>query len=602
MSEVRPTAPASRRRVLLGGGAAALGVTTLALPAVAAASSTFGLTPLEPAGTMDTPADFTATAGDTTVRLTWSAVTGAVAYQVQYKEATSSTWLVDRLTDLTALTVSGLTNGTQYDFRVIASDGTPSNVSTPTSPLSRTPQLTAPGTPVGVSAAPGDPGQLVVTWSAAATGGAVASYSVRYGTDEVNWTEETGIAGTTRTLSGLTNGTEYFIQVQAVNTAGTSSWTSSATGTPIASVTTTIVSPTPQPPAEGAITGPSSVVIETDVDTVGNTERLYTYAVSTDEGTSYSAETTVAVTSGDPTFTITGLTAQTPWIRVRKYEPTGTPGQLGALVATSEVRLLRRTPSYTAGQVYTVTNASGATRIGTLTVTAIGGSGGVGGNDSGTAGGSPSQPIRVEATVTLAAGETLTLAAGSGGAAGAFGGSGGNGGTNAFGGYAGGRGAADGPRGASGTGGGGGAASVVRVGSTDVVIAGGGGGGGGAEAARNAPGANGSSTTTGGQGGTSGANGTVFGGSNDDAGGGGGGGGGAQGGNGGGQSRTGEGSCGVFCTIYYYRSTESRSGTGAVDGTIATAVSNAFASGRANSTSGAVTLEYLDVSDIISVL
>lgn len=94
----------------------------------------------------------------------------------------------------------------------------------------------------------------------------------------------------------------------------------------------------------------------------------------------------------------------------------------------------------------------------------------------------------------------------------------------------------------------------------------------------------------------------MFGGSNDDAGGGGGGGGGAQGGNGGGQSRTGEGSCGVFCTIYYYRSTESRSGTGAVDGTIATAVSNAFASGRANSTSGAITLEYLDVSDIISVL
>lgn len=250
--------PPTRRDVIRSGGAATLGISLLALPAsIAAASDAFGSTPLTQAGSMDAPAGLNAVAGDTRVTLTWSSVTGGVAYQVQYREGGATDFLVERVTDQTSLTVSGLTNGTAYEFRVIASDGTPSNVSAPTSIATATPQLTAPSTPAGVTAAPGDAGQLVVSWSAGATGGAVASYTVEYSTtpnDATSWTSVTGLTATTTTITGLVNNTEHSVRVTAVNAAGSSAASSITTATPVASLSTTVASPEPAPPVLSAAT------------------------------------------------------------------------------------------------------------------------------------------------------------------------------------------------------------------------------------------------------------------------------------------------------------------------------------------------------------
>jgi hypothetical protein len=584
----------SRRQAIRTGSAAALGVSVLVLPGAAVAGSgEFGLTPLSPAGTMGTSESVTATALDSAVRLDWVAVAGANVYQVQYREFGSQTWLVDRLTEQLTLTVRSLTNDQSYEFRIIASDGTTNNVGQPTTAVSAIPLLSAPGTPVGVSVSPGDPGELVVTWSTADTGGVPASYSVRHSTDGSNWTQVDGITALTATISGLVNGTEYQVQVLATNAAGTSDWSSSVTGTPIAEVSTTIADRDPQPPVVAAVTAPTYVDIVTDKDVAENENLVYEYSLD-DEATWTSA----SVTAAAPTFRITGLTGSTTTILVRKRSGATVTGR-------SRVTLVRRTPTYTAGQVYTLTNASGDTRIGRIDATVIGGSGGVGGPDSSRTGGQPSQPGRVDASLVLAAGASIELAAGSGGAAGRNGGLGGAGGTNAYGGYAGGTGAEDGPRGASGTGGGGGAASVVVMRLSPsatpfaALVAGGAGGGGGAEATAG-DGADGSSVDTGGQSGTNGANGFVRTGSTDDAGGGGGGGGGANGGNRGGQLQNGTGSCGVFCTIYYYRSTPSRRGTDRIDASVATGTSG-FASGRAASVSGSIALDYLEVTELASL-
>ena len=58
--------------------------------------------------------------GSTTVTVTWSPVSAAYGYTVQYKPTISSTWTVAANTDLTTLTIFSLSPGTTYDWRVQA--------------------------------------------------------------------------------------------------------------------------------------------------------------------------------------------------------------------------------------------------------------------------------------------------------------------------------------------------------------------------------------------------------------------------------------------------------------------------------------------------
>ncbi|MCE2485319.1 MAG: S8 family serine peptidase [Desulfurellaceae bacterium] len=84
---------------------------------------------------------------------------------------------------------------------------------------------------------------LAVTWAAPSdTGGsAIEAYDVRYietdddETDDANWTVEDGAwtsGSLTYTISGLTDSTEYDVQVRAVNANGDGAWSATETGTP----------------------------------------------------------------------------------------------------------------------------------------------------------------------------------------------------------------------------------------------------------------------------------------------------------------------------------------------------------------------------------
>lgn len=92
----------------------------------------------------------------------------------------------------------------------------------------------APGAPTGLQVSHGD-GSAVLAWTApTSTGGLpVAGYRVRYSSDGgARWQTETFGAGTTQTLTGLTNGTEYAVQVAAFNGSATGSYSASQTVTP----------------------------------------------------------------------------------------------------------------------------------------------------------------------------------------------------------------------------------------------------------------------------------------------------------------------------------------------------------------------------------
>jgi hypothetical protein len=176
----------------------------------------------------------TATPGNTEVALSWSAPFSTLPitdYVVQYStdDATWSTFAHG--SDATTATVTGLSNGTLYYFRVAAvnSEGTgPFSDSVTATPAPQVPDQ------VGTVTTTPDAASVPLSWSAPADGGSpITDYSVQYSTDDATWsTFAHGSTATTTTVTGLSNGTLYYFRVAAVNAAGTGTYSASATATP----------------------------------------------------------------------------------------------------------------------------------------------------------------------------------------------------------------------------------------------------------------------------------------------------------------------------------------------------------------------------------
>lgn len=93
---------------------------------------------------------------------------------------------------------------------------------------------TAPAVPTGLALVAGD-GQLTATWDANSEPD-LGQYDLRYSTDEATWTEVLGADRTGEVITGLTNGTPYYVQVRAVDTSSNASaWSASVSETPAAS-------------------------------------------------------------------------------------------------------------------------------------------------------------------------------------------------------------------------------------------------------------------------------------------------------------------------------------------------------------------------------
>ena len=105
------------------------------------------------------------------------------------------------------------------------------------------PVQSAPGAPTGVSAVPGA-GSLTVSWSAPPSdgGSSITAYDLRHirsdatNKADANWTVVqdvwTGSGALQYVVTGLTGGTQYDVQVRAVNSAGDGPWSATVTGTP----------------------------------------------------------------------------------------------------------------------------------------------------------------------------------------------------------------------------------------------------------------------------------------------------------------------------------------------------------------------------------
>ncbi len=179
----------------------------------------------------------TLTSGVRQLDVSWAVGNGGAAitdYDLQYRQTGGSFWTSWAHTGTaTTTTITGLTNGTGYDVQVRAENSVGESPWSPTATGTPAPPVVpdAPGLP---SVTPADEA-LAVSWTAPSDGGAaITDYDLQYRqTGGSSWTSwaHTGTALST-TITSLTNGTGYDVQVRAENSAGESPWSTTATGTP----------------------------------------------------------------------------------------------------------------------------------------------------------------------------------------------------------------------------------------------------------------------------------------------------------------------------------------------------------------------------------
>jgi fibronectin type 3 domain-containing protein len=162
------------------------------------------------------PTGLTATPGNTTATLRWTAANGASFYRVRRSTTNGGPYTTIATVTATIFGNTGLTNGTTY-YYVVA--GGSSAGTGPNSNQASTTPMAPPPAPTGVAAAPGSgTGTISVTWSA--VGGASGYRVKRSASNGGPYTTVATVAGTGWLNSGLTSGVTYYFVVCSFNSIG----------------------------------------------------------------------------------------------------------------------------------------------------------------------------------------------------------------------------------------------------------------------------------------------------------------------------------------------------------------------------------------------
>ncbi|WP_301002435.1 fibronectin type III domain-containing protein [Capsulimonas corticalis] len=183
------------------------------------------------------PANFVGTAQTGQVTISWTAVSGAVGYNIYRVGGGVSSIYAPVYYNVTSnpFVDSSVVNGTSYSYYItsVGSNGAESD-------YSAGPALTPIGQPTGVTATPlaaGSP-QVQISWTA----GAGAAGSKIYRGTTSGGESATPIAtisdqSVTYTDTGLTNGQAYYYKVSSTNSGGESTQSAEVTATPMAAPT-----------------------------------------------------------------------------------------------------------------------------------------------------------------------------------------------------------------------------------------------------------------------------------------------------------------------------------------------------------------------------
>ena len=263
--------------------------------------------------------EFTADPGDTaaTLAASVSSTNGSDITKWQYQEidvsADYSPWVDIAYSAATSMTytITGLTNGAAYTFRVRA-------VNSRGGGAASDPEIVIPGTPVRpvLTAGPGDTAAVLMASVASSNGSDITMWQYRQRTGTADYGTWADIADTdlsvphaitdpamsmTHTVTGLTNGTVYTFQVRAVNDRGNSPDSNE----------TTVIPGVPVKPVLAAAPHDTSATLSASVASNNGsdiTKWQYAQKTGTDD---YGAWSDIASTAMSMTHTVTGLTNTT---------------------------------------------------------------------------------------------------------------------------------------------------------------------------------------------------------------------------------------------------------------------------------------------------
>lgn len=179
--------------------------------------------------------------------LSWTAVSNAISYAVEYKLNTATTWTVLNANQTTTTaSLTGLTAGTAYNWRVTAT----CTAGVGTAVVANFSTTAACGNPTGLTTSGITTNSANISWTAVAN---ATSYRVEYKLNSVaTWTLlSASQTTTTASLTGLTAGTAYNWRVLATCAAGPGAYVQ-------ANFTTTAIVTSCQSPLDNAANGTSA--------------------------------------------------------------------------------------------------------------------------------------------------------------------------------------------------------------------------------------------------------------------------------------------------------------------------------------------------------
>lgn len=282
----------------------------------------------------------------TSATVSWSSLSGAVSYDVDYKLNSSSTW-TNAATGTTNLSVnlSGLTSGSLYDYRVRA------NCSGATGAYAQAQFTTTAtcGTVTGLNASSITASSATVSWSSLS--GAL-SYDVNYKLNSSStWTNAaTGTTSLSVNLTGLTASSVYDYRVRANCSGATGAYSQAQFTTAAASTCPGSYDVSTNGTMSGAATIPFNTDVKGLISPSGDND-YYKFVITT---------------GGTATITLTTLPAD---YDIRLYNSSGSQLAISQNGGTSNETISR---TYTAGtyyvRVYGYNGANHATQCYTLKV------------------------------------------------------------------------------------------------------------------------------------------------------------------------------------------------------------------------------------------